>query len=315
MKIIKSNHENITLAAQMLRQGHLIGVPTETVYGLAADATNDKAVAKIYETKGRPQFNPLIIHVASVAQAKQYGIFSTLAEKYAETFWPGPLTMVLPCIKDSEISKLAVAGLETIAIRFPSHPVIRAVIEATDFPIAAPSANPSGRISPTTVGHVQEGFRGKDEPTVILDGGRCEVGLESTIIDLTTTQPTLLRAGGIASENLSEIVSLKTAEQQMDIKAPGMLLQHYAPIHKLRMNTIEVSSDEVLLAFGPSVPTGALRTLNLSSDGDLTEAASNLFAMLYELDKVDSSGIAAMPVPESGLGHAINDRLRRSAHV
>jgi L-threonylcarbamoyladenylate synthase len=315
MKILKSNRESIAQAAQLICDGHLVGVPTETVYGLAADATNDRAVALIYETKRRPCFNPLIVHVASLEQALLFVEFTPVAKLLAKAFWPGPLTLVLPQIKNSPISPLVSAGLDTIAIRFPNHEVMRALILAAGCPLAAPSANPSGRISPTQAQHVFEGFQGMDEPKLILDGGSCEVGLESTVVDGTGSEAVILRPGGLSIESIKPICPVHLSAGNGVITSPGMLEKHYAPQHKIRLNATNVRGSEVLLSFGPSFLEGAAYTLNLSPNADLVEAAANFFSMLHQLDGLSSSGIAVMPIPNEGLGAAINDRLRRAAQV
>lgn len=313
MKIISPTRESIKAAALLLQEGHLIGVPTETVYGLAADATNDVAVAKIYETKGRPQFNPLIVHVSSVEEARLYVEFTPVAELLAAAFWPGPLTLVLPRRRDAEVSYLVSAGLDTLAIRCPDHEVMRDLITATGHPLAAPSANPSGRISPTTAAHVYDGFKDMEEPVLILDGGSCEVGVESTVVDVTGSLAVVLRPGGLSMEDLGEVCSVVSCDENSDIKSPGMLIKHYSPQHKIRLNAEMVGAGEVLLAFGNNVLGGGLFTLNLSPSGNLVEAAANLFSMLHQLDAMECDGIAVMSVPEHGLGFAINDRLKRAA--
>lgn len=313
MDIVIPTKENIAQAAALLSEGHLIGMPTETVYGLAADASNDMAVARIYEVKNRPSFNPLILHVSSIEQARIYAHLDERAETLAAHFWPGPLTMVLPLKANAGISKLLTAGLETIAIRCPAHPVALDLIEALHRPLAAPSANPSTRISPTKAEHVFHGFQGLMEPQMILDGGTCVVGLESTVLDLTTDQPVILRPGCFAQQDFAPFFDVETANDAAAIKAPGMLTKHYSPRHILRMNAKEVGEGEVLLAFGSQPLDGAKTVYNLSPEGDLTEAAANLFAMLHEIDQITCRGIAVMPIPETGVGIAINDRLTRAA--
>jgi L-threonylcarbamoyladenylate synthase len=313
MKMLLSTHETIQQAAALIQAGHLIGVPTETVYGLAADATNDLAVAKIFETKGRPQFNPLIVHVSCLEQARRYVEFTPLAEHLAQAFWPGPLTLVLRRSYAAGISQLVSAGLDTIAIRCPAHPVIRELIEAAGCPLAAPSANPSGRISPTTAQHVFDGFVGCEEPRLILDGGACAVGLESTVVDATGDAAVILRPGGLSAESIQVICSVVQADSQGEIASPGMLIKHYSPKHNIRLDAEEVLPGEVLLAFGPYMLSGGSKVLNLSPAGDLVEAAANLFSMLHQLDGLESDGIAVMTIPSKGLGVAINDRLKRAA--
>lgn len=303
-------------AARLILQGELVAFPTETVYGLGGDATNERAVAAIFEAKGRPQFNPLISHVLDAGEAKRLVRWSQTADKLAARFWPGPLTLVLPRAKDSPIALLATAGLDTVAVRAPAHPMAQALIRAVGRPLAAPSANRSGAISPTRAEHVAESLG--DRVKMILDGGPCPVGLESTVLDLTTATPTLLRPGGVTREAIEAAigaVALSDAIPTGDVarKSPGQLESHYAPTRPVRLNATAVSGDEGLLAFGPHMPAGALLSLNLSPTSDLTEAAANLFAMLRALDRPDIGRIAVMPIPETGLGLAINDRLRRAA--
>lgn len=302
---------DIAFAAQQLQSGNLVGLPTETVYGLAADARLDLAVAKIYATKGRPQFNPLIVHVSSVKQAQEYVNFNPLAKQLADAFWPGPLTMVLPRKEGCGISHLVSAGLNTLAVRVPNHPIALQLIRESGCPIAAPSANPSNQISPTTAQHVRDGFRGLDQPTTIIDGGPCQVGLESTVIAVAEDHVILLRPGGLSVESIQNICSLKLADKNSSIQSPGMLAKHYAPRHPLRLNVSHVEPNEVLLAFGE--PLQAKYTLNLSVTGDIIEAAANLFAMLHQLDEYPCTSIAVMPIPSTGLGLAIQDRLNRAA--
>ena len=290
--------------------------PTETVYGLGGDATNERAVAKIFEAKGRPQFNPLISHVLDAGEAQRLVQWNETADKLAARFWPGPLTLVLPRAKDSPIALLATAGLDTAAIRAPAHPMAQALIRAAGRPIAAPSANRSGTVSPTRAEHVAESLG--DRVKLILDGGPCEVGLESTVLDLTTPTPTLLRPGGATREAIEAVigpVALSDAIPSGDAahKSPGQLASHYAPARPVRLNATSVGADEGLLAFGPKPPAGARQVLNLSPAGDLTEAAANLFAHLRALDQPGNARIAVMPIPQTGLGLAINDRLRRAA--
>lgn len=316
MKIVEPTAQSVAEAAALLRAGKLVAFPTETVYGLGGDATNDRAVAAIFEAKGRPQFNPLISHVLDAAAAQSLVQWSETAEKLAARFWPGPLTLVLPRAKDSPISLLATAGLDTMAIRAPSHSVAQALIRATGRPIAAPSANRSGAVSPTRAEHVAESL-GERVP-LILDGGPCLVGVESTVLDLTAAQPTLLRPGGATREGIEAVVgpiALSDAIPGGEAapRSPGQLASHYAPARPVRLGATSVSADEGLLAFGPGAPQGAMLTCNLSPSGDLGEAAANLFAMLRSLDRPGIGRIAVMPIPQTGLGLAINDRLRRAA--
>lgn len=310
--ILQPDSQAIARAAQALRDGLLVGLPTETVYGLAGDATADRAVAAIFAAKNRPRFNPLIVHVADVESARRLVAFDPRAEKLAAAFWPGPLTLVLPRRPDSGVSLLCSAGLDSLAVRLPAHDVARAVIRAAGRPLAAPSANPSGRLSPTRAEHVARALGGK--VALVLDGGPCPVGVESTVVDLTSAAPVLLRPGGLAEERLAGVVGpLGRAGPGGAVRAPGMLASHYAPHLPLRLDARNVAADEALLAFGGDVPLGALVTLNLSPSGDLVEAAAHLFDYLHRLDQSGARAIAAMPVPERGLGRAINDRLRRAA--
>jgi len=306
--------DTLERAAALIRAGRLVAFPTETVYGLGADATSDVAVARIYEAKGRPRFNPLIAHVADVGAARRLAVFDARAEAVAARFWPGPLTLVLPRRADCPVSLLACAGLDTVAIRVPAHPIARALLRAAAVPVAAPSANPSGAVSPTTAAHVVQGLDGRVD--MVIDGGACAVGLESTILDLSGADPVLLRPGGVTAEDLCAVigpVAMPGADAHARPKSPGLLLRHYAPGIPVRLGATAVGPEEALLAFGADVPGGAVETLNLSPSGDLTEAAANLFRYLRALDRPGRSGIAVMPVPERGLGAAINDRLRRAA--
>jgi len=301
----------IARAARLLREGGLVAFPTETVYGLGADAAADAAVARLFAAKGRPHFNPLIAHVSDLHAAHRIAIVGALAETLAKRFWPGPLTLVLPRRADSPVSLLATAGLDSIAVRVPAHPVARALLAAFGGPIVAPSANRSGQVSPTTAAHVAEDF-GTDIP-LILDGGPTPHGLESTVVDLTGEDPAILRPGAIPREALEEWLGDLGAPRGGPIRSPGQLASHYAPRRPLRLEATDVHTHEALLAFGPGTPAGALRTLNLSPSGDLVEAASHLFAHLRALDHAPVRAIAVMPIPERGLGEAINDRLRRAA--
>ena len=306
---------SIAQAARLIRVGELVAFPTETVYGLGADATNERAVAKVFAAKGRPQFNPLISHVLGAVQARRLVRWNATADTLAETFWPGPLTLVLPRAEGSPIALLTTAGLDTVAIRAPAHPMARDLIAAADVPIAAPSANRSGAISPTLAQHVADGLG--DKVSMILDGGPCAVGVESTVLDLTADRPTLLRPGGATREAIEAAIgpiALSHAVPTGDSarKSPGQLASHYAPSRPVRLEATSVAGDEGLLAFGPPLPGGRM-TLNLSPAGDLTEAAANLFAQLRALDRPGITRIAVMPIPQAGLGLAINDRLRRAA--
>lgn len=316
MKLVESTAETVSEAARLIRDGGLVAFPTETVYGLGGDATNERAVAAIFEAKGRPQFNPLISHVLDVAEARRLVQWSDTADKLAARFWPGPLTLVLPRTKDSPIALLASAGLDTVAIRAPAHPVAQALIRAAGRPIAAPSANRSGAISPTRAEHVVESLG--ERVKMILDGGPCLVGVESTVLDLTTATPTLLRPGGATREAIEAVIGAVALSDAIPSgeaarKSPGQLESHYAPARPVRLNASSVGTDEGLLAFGPHPPAGAMLTCNLSPSGDLGEAAANLFAHLRALDRPGIGRIAVMAIPQTGLGLAINDRLRRAA--
>ena len=307
---------SIADAARLIREGELVAFPTETVYGLGGDATNERAVAKIFEAKGRPQFNPLISHVLDAGEARRLVEWSETADKLAARFWPGPLTLVLPRAEDSPIALLATAGLDTAAIRAPAHPMAQALIRAAGRPIAAPSANRSGAVSPTLAEHVAESLGNRVR--LILDGGPCKVGLESTVLDLTTSTPTLLRPGGATREAIETVIGPIALSDAIPSgsaahKSPGQLASHYAPSQPVRLNAASVAADEGLLAFGPQPLAGAREMLNLSPTGDLAEAAANLFAHLRALDQPGNARIAVMPIPPTGLGLAINDRLRRAA--
>ena len=308
--IAAATPESISQAADYLRQGKLVAFATETVYGLGADATNDKAVAAIFAAKNRPDFNPLIAHVADMDAAAQLVTMDQRSQTLAAKFWPGPLTLVLPRRKESPVSLLASAGLDSIAVRVPAHPVALALLRAVGRPVAAPSANPSGGVSPTTAAHVAQGLG--DKLAMILDGGACAVGVESTVLDLTSATPTLLRPGGVTLEQLKALLGPVAVTQGHDDsgpKSPGMLASHYAPGLPVRLEAETIREGEALLGFGPV--TGA--ELSLSPTGDLAEAAANLFAMLRALDRAPFTGIAVSPIPAHGLGLAINDRLRRAA--
>jgi L-threonylcarbamoyladenylate synthase len=305
--------EAIARAARLLRDGRLVALPTETVYGLGGDATNDAAVAAIYAAKGRPRFNPLIVHLPGLAEAEAIAVFDERAREAARRFWPGPLSLVLQRHPDSNVSLLATAGLDTVAVRVPAHPVAQALLREANRPLAAPSANRSGRVSPTEAAHVAAELG--SQVALILDGGRCAVGVESTVLDLSGATPSLLRPGGVTLEAMTTVlgpIAVGIGDPNAP-RAPGQLLSHYAPRLPLRMDAIAARPDEALLAFGPHAPPGFAAILNLSQKGDLTEAAANLFAMLRRLDRPEFSAIAVMPIPEEGLGRAINDRLRRAA--
>ncbi len=300
-------------AAEILRGGGLVAFPTETVYGLGADATADAAVAGIFAAKDRPRFNPLIVHFTDIAEAAREVAFDPRAHEVAKRFWPGPLTLVLPRRADSRLSLLCSAGLDTQAVRVPAHPLAQDLLAEAGLPLAAPSANASGRISPTRAEHVAESLGGR--VPLVLDGGDCAVGLESTVLDLSSATPSILRPGAVTADDLTALLGPLTSPQSSGgtVKAPGMLSSHYAPDKPLRLNAESVANDEALLAFGPAAPGGAAATVNLSPSGDLGEAAARLFRALRELDQSTAAGIAAMTIPERDLGVAINDRLRRAA--
>jgi L-threonylcarbamoyladenylate synthase len=313
--IVPATAENILEAARLVRAGALVAFPTETVYGLGADATDDRAVASIFAAKERPRFNPLIVHVPNVAAAARIAVFDARAERLAAAFWPGPLTLVMPRRADSGVSLLVSAGLDTVALRVPGHNVAHALLNAVGRPIAAPSANRAGEVSPTEAAHVAASLG--DRVALILDGGRCPVGVESTVVDLTGVTPQLLRPGGVTREALEAAigpVGTASAAGEGPARSPGLIGRHYAPGRPLRLEArAAVAPGEALLAFGPDSLPGFAETLNLSPSGDLVEAAANLFAMLRALDRPDVAAIAVMPIPNEGLGLAINDRLRRAA--
>ena len=311
MKIAPVNTRSISFAADLLSDGKLVAFPTETVYGLGADASNDLAVASIFEAKGRPQFNPLIAHVADLSWLEKFAVMTPYAEILAERFWPGPLTMVMKRTKNCPISHLVSAGLDTIGVRFPVHPAARCMLEAFGKPVAAPSANISGTVSPTTAEHVAQSL--KDRVPLILDGGACEVGVESTILDVSEDNPALLRAGGVGVEEIEDVLKRPLRRPESDANAPrspGQLMSHYAPRLPVRLNALFPEEGEAFLAFGPAEAS----TLNLSPSGDLKEAAAHLFSYMRLLDNPEYKGIAVMPVPTYGLGLAINDRLKRAAY-
>jgi L-threonylcarbamoyladenylate synthase len=326
-KILDVDAPLVDNAITLWRMGELVAMPTETVYGLGADATNGQAVAKIYSVKSRPQFNPLIVHVADVATAQKYVQWNDTAEMLARAFWPGPLTLVMKRRLYCRISDLVSAGGDTIAVRIPSHPLVQKMLAGFGGGIAAPSANRSGRISPTCAQHVREELG--DNVKLIVDGGACTVGLESTVLDISGAAPTLLRAGTITRKAIEALLypeedkankktpqaayrGLRTPDMDDGLKSPGMLASHYAPSIPVRLNVEEVAEDEALLAFGEPL-NGAATTLNLSETGDMLEAAANLFAHMRALDVPTHRAIAVMPVPNIGVGEAINDRLWRAS--
>lgn len=311
----------IAAAAEVLRAGGLVAFPTETVYGLGADAANGEAVARLYAAKGRPSFNPLIAHVTGLPEARKLAQFNAAAEALAAAFWPGPLTLVLPQRTGCPVSDLATAGLDTLALRVPDHPVAHDILAAFGGAVVAPSANRSGHVSPTTAAHVLGDLDGRID--LIVDGGATSVGVESTIVACLDT-PTLLRPGGVPRAAIEDELGRPLAAAESALAsgddtvplAPGMLASHYAPKAVLRLDVIDVRQGEALLAFGPQLPAGAdqaRKILNLSPRGDLIEAAARLFSHLRALDSCGAPFIAVMPVPHDGLGEAINDRLLRAA--
>lgn len=305
--ILPFNDEALARAAMLIRQGQLVAVPTETVYGLAADATSGEAVARIYAAKGRPSFNPLIVHVASIAMAERLAEMPAAARRLAQAFWPGPLTMVLPARAGSPVASLATAGLATIAIRMPEHSAMRALIEVSGCPLAAPSANASGRISATRAGHVADSLG--DRVPLILDAGPTRHGLESTIVAVEADRLRLLRPGPIDADALSDAAGLPVARQEDGaIEAPGQMSSHYAPSRPLRLDVSDRRDGEWLIGFGPIAGDDSL-----SATGDLVEGAARLFDALHRADRTDAVAIAVAPIPHHGLGIAINDRLARAA--
>jgi L-threonylcarbamoyladenylate synthase len=298
-------------AVDALMAGDLIGLPTETVYGLGADATNPLAVAAIYEAKGRPSFNPLISHIASIEAAQREGVFSLLALKLADAFWPGPLTLVVPRHDGTSVCDLACAGLATVALRVPAHPLTRELLAAFGRPVAAPSANVSGRPSPTTCEHVRTEMG--DKVRLVLDGGPCGVGLESAVVAVSGTHATLLRVGGLARSDIEDVSGPLLSPTTSDLSAPaspGMVLRHYAPNAPMVLNQLMSSDGAVLIGFGAIEDDPAF---NLSSSGDIKEAAAKLFAILRAADACNPKAIYVAPIPSLGLGEAINDRLNRAA--
>jgi len=320
-QILPADEDAMAAAARCLSEGGLVAFPTETVYGLGADATQAPAIARLYEAKGRPSFNPLIAHVADIDAAAQIARFDTTAMRLAEAFWPGPLTLVLPKTAQCKVAELATAGLDTVAIRVPAHPVAQGILRAFGGAVVAPSANLSGHVSPTTAAHVANDLSGRID--LILDGGAVSVGVESTIV-ACFGEAMLLRPGGLPREAIERVLgrALQRLPEDDAVNddaqplAPGMLASHYAPRTPVRLGASHVAPDEALLAFGHAAPDGvhaAKAVMNLSAAGDLGEAAANLFGYLRILDAKGARAIAVMPVPHHGLGEAINDRLRRAA--
>ncbi|MCK1637534.1 threonylcarbamoyl-AMP synthase [Bradyrhizobium sp. 157] len=318
-QILPAGEAAVAAAARALSKGGLVAFPTETVYGLGADATNPAAIARLYQAKGRPAFNPLIAHVGDLAAARQIARFDAAATALAEAFWPGPLTLVLPKTEGCAVADLATAGLDTVAVRIPAHPVARDILREFGGPVVAPSANISGHVSPTTAAHVQSDLAGRID--LIVDGGAVEVGVESTIVGCFDA-PMLLRPGGLPRAEIERVLGralVQPADAQSESGqplAPGMLASHYAPRARVRLNAVALEPGEALLAFGLGAISGidaASSVMNLSERGDLDEAAANLFGHLRALDSKGARTIAVVPIPDEGLGEAINDRLRRAA--
>lgn len=314
MGVIAASRANLSAAAAALRAGEVVAFPTETVYGLGADATNGRAVARVFEVKGRPRFNPLIVHVPDLARAERLAEFTQVARRLAGAFWPGPLTLILKRKPGCGLSELVTAGLDTVAIRIPDHPLAQALLIETDRPLAAPSANSSGHVSATQARHVESDF-GR-EIAWVIDGGATAHGIESTVLDVTGGRAVLLRAGAVPSETIEAVLGeavTRSLEGGDKPSSPGQLASHYAPTAQVRLDATTVNENEGVLAFGePALATNG-PLINLSPSGDLIEAASNLFAALRALDAAGVAAIAVMPIPPHGLGDAINDRLRRAS--
>jgi L-threonylcarbamoyladenylate synthase len=314
-EILQADSDGVAAAADLLRTGKLVAFGTETVYGLGADATNAQAVAAIFEAKGRPRFNPLICHYPAATSAFQHVIADRRALELADAFWPGPLTLVLPRQPDCPVALLTGAGLDTLAVRVPGHPIAQSLLHHVGLPIAAPSANRSGRVSPTSSQHVLEGLAGRID--AILDSGPCAVGVESTVLDLSRAEPVLLRPGGVTIEDMeARIGPIRRGTPHATVRSPGLMASHYAPALPVRLQATSIADDEALLAFGPPLAGGRCQ-FQLSDVADTTEAATHLFEGLRWLDaqgiRRGALRIAVMPVPDAGLGAAINDRLRRAA--
>jgi L-threonylcarbamoyladenylate synthase len=315
MPVVPATRESIDRAAEALGRGETVAFPTETVYGLGANALDASAVAKVFAAKERPRFNPLIVHVLGLDEAEIYAVINDTARKLIRAFWPGPLSLVLPRKRGCAIADLVSAGLDTIALRAPNNRIARALLTAAKLPIAAPSANRSGRISPTTAAHVEEELGVL--PAMILDGGPCTLGLESTVLGIDVDKVIVLRLGALAREEIETVLGrpLATADAGGHVTSPGQLPIHYAPDTPLRLDAWTPRKGEAFLAFGPDAPLYAGPLINLSPRGDLTEAAANFFASLRRLDAAGADAIAVMPIPNQGLGEAINDRLQRAAYA
>ena len=311
--IVAPTPEAIDEAGWLLRKGKLVAIPTETVYGVGANANDGRAVGRVFDVKVRPRFNPLIVHYPDPERAWEDVVFNDHAERLADAYWPGPLTLVLPRCANAPVSLLASADLDTLGIRVPDHAVARAIVGAAGVGICAPSANLAGEVSPTTAAHVAESLG--DRIAMIVDGGACRIGVESTVVDLSGQHPTMLRPGGVTQAAIESLIGplAEPETQNTGPKSPGRLQSHYATKLPIRLEISAVRPGEALLAFGPHQIEGAAVELNLSPAGDIVEAAANLFAMLRALDREEYRGIAVMPVPDEGLGQALNDRLRRAA--
>jgi L-threonylcarbamoyladenylate synthase len=313
MPIEPATQSSIDTAAKILVEGGVVAFPTETVYGLGADATNSQAVLRVYEMKGRPRFNPLIAHVADIETAESHGEFNTMARKLAEAFWPGPLTLILKKRPESGICDLVSAGLENVGLRVPANEIARNLLLKAGCPVAAPSANKAGHVSPTAAAHVMTDLG--EGPDIILDGGDTALGLESTVVDVSGQKPLLLRPGGLPREKIEQVLGVKLGEAAPGDQptSPGQLASHYAPRARLRLDATSLAPGEALLAFGPNPLKLENSMVNLSPKGDIREAAARLFSALRELDASGCKVIAVMAIPDAGLGEAINDRLRRAA--
>ncbi len=325
MSIVAVTPQSIKKASEAIQQGKLVAIPTETVYGLACNALDENAVARVFEAKGRPAINPLIVHVSSVAHAQSLGYFNETANELIKHFWPGPLTVIVPKHEGSKLPDMCTAGLPTVAIRFPENEVARKIIQGAGVPVAAPSANKSGSISPTSPRHVYDSLGSAVD--MILAGGSCKQGLESTVIDMTSDTPVILRYGVLTKQVIEEALEVEVVDgvnQQSTVTSPGQLLKHYAPTIPIRLNAVDVEEGEALLAFGgikfmgiksggaaAELPEDQIR--NLSETADLNEAARNLFSHMRDLDNPKFKGIAVMNIPSEGVGVAINDRLARAA--
>jgi L-threonylcarbamoyladenylate synthase len=314
MPVVPESDQAIAEAAERLRAGRLVAFPTETVYGLGTDATNGTAVAGIFAAKNRPRFNPLIVHVPSIIEAERLVAFCGVSHALAAAFWPGALTLVLPKRPGCPVADLTTAGLDTLAIRVPSHPLATKILRAAGVPVAAPSANRSGRVSPTRAEHVAADMA--DQDVLVVDGGAAPLGVESTVVDVQADKVIMLRPGGVTAEDIARVTGQpieRSLHAQAKPLSPGQLASHYAPRADVRLEATGIAAGEAMLAFGPDVPEHDGPSVNLSVRGDLKEAAANFFAALRTLDASGAATIAVMPIPRTGLGEAINDRLQRAA--